>query len=98
MSKAGGYGLYIATVGKKHCCTGVSQAVKFQVTYIVAFEEPTELSRGRVRVHHVAVLFGKDVVKIFPTVPQVGDMAVLLKTVLCQRLAESFGNGDGAYA
>ena len=54
-----------------------------------------ELLGRCVRMHHVAVLLGEDVIEILPTVAEIGDVPILLHTVLRERLAEPFGDGDG---
>ena len=55
-----------------------------------------ELLGRCVRMHHVAVLLGEDVIEILPTVAEIGDMPILLQTVFRERFAEPFRNGDGA--
>ena len=67
-----------------------------QMTDAVSFQEVVKLLRGRVWIHHVAVLLGEHIVEIPPTVAEVGDMPILLQTVLRQRFAEPFGDRNGA--
>lgn len=68
------------------------------MTNAVAFQEVVELLCRCVRIHYVAVLLGEHIVEISPTVTEVGNMPILLQTVLGQRFAEPFGNRDGADA
>ncbi len=90
------YGFNIAAVGKEHSCTCVAKSVKLQMTDSVTLQKVVKLLCGRLRIHHIAVLLGKHIVEISPTVAEVGDMTVLLQTVLGERFAEPFRNGDGA--
>ena len=73
---------YIAAVGKEHGCACVAKPVEFQVTDAVALQEVIKLLGRRLRIHHIAVLLGEHIVEISPTVAKVGNMAVLLQTVL----------------
>ena len=42
------------------------------------------------------IFLGEHIVEISPSVAEVGNMSILLQTVLGQRFAEPFGNRDGA--
>lgn len=44
----------------------------------------------------MTVFLCKHIVEISPIVAEVGDMPILLQTVLGQRFTEPFGNRDGA--
>ena len=50
------------------------------MTDAVSFQKVVKLLRGRVWIHHVAVLLGEHIVEIPPTVAKVGDMPILLQT------------------
>ena len=62
------------------------------------FQKMIELLRRRVRMHHVTVFLGENIVEILPSVAEIGNVPILLHTVLRKRLAEPFGDGDGANA
>ena len=70
--------------------------MELQTTDTVLFQKVVKLLRGRVWIHHAAVLLGEHIVEIPPTVAEVGDMPILLQTVLRQRFAEPFGDRNGA--
>ena len=74
----------------------MAKPVKLQVPDAVSLQEVVELLRGCLWVHHVAVLLGEHVVEIPPSIAEVGDMPIVLQTVLGQRFTEPFGNRDGA--
>ena len=70
--------------------------MELQMTDAVSFQEVVKLLRGRVWIHHVAVLLGEHVVEISPGIAEVCNMPILLQTVFCERFTEPFGNGDDA--
>ena len=75
----------------------MAKPMEFQMTDVVALQEVVELICRCVRIHHIAVLLGEHIVKISPTVAEVGDMLILLQMVLCKRFAESLGDRDGSH-
>ena len=69
--------------------------MELQMPDAVPLQEMIELLRRRVRMHDVPVLLGENIIEILPPIAEVGNMPILLHTVLCERLAEPFGDGDG---
>ena len=61
----------------------------------IPFQKMIKLLGRRMRMHHVAVFLGEDVVEILPTVAKIGDVPILLHTIFRERFAKPFGDGDG---
>ena len=74
------------------------QPVKLQMPDPMPLQKMIEPLRRRVRMHHVAVLLGEDVVEILPSIAEVSDVPILLNTVLRERLTKPFWDGDGTNA